>query len=173
VTVLVYLPYLPRTPALLFFFCLVPFGGATQMPVLSCRFQTLQLIVISLSLYASINYIILNLVPFSLSISLAHFDHLNDGQSFSQSPSSNCVHYKVYFILHFIVYFLLLLFFSTYVPMILVKSPTSFRIFFLVLPHSPNIVTLFVRTFHQHLFICIHFLFFFLARICYWYSRVT
>ena len=34
------------------------------MPVLSCRFQTLQLIVISLSLYASIHYIILNLVPF-------------------------------------------------------------------------------------------------------------
>ena len=104
------------------------------MPVLSCRFQTLQLIVISVTLCI---YQLHHPQP-RLSITLAHFDHLNDGQSFSQSPSSNCVHYKVYFILHFIIYFLLLPFF-TYVPMILVKSPYQFPHIFLVLPLSPNI----------------------------------
>ena len=107
-----------------------------------------------------------------LSITLAHFDHLNDGQSFSQSPSSNCVHYKVYFILHFIIYFLLLLFLPKCRWSWLNLPPPVSAYFFGSFSLSEHIVTLFVRAFHQHLFIAFTF-FFFLARICYWYSRVT
>jgi hypothetical protein len=91
----------------------------------------------------------------SLTITLAHFVYPNDRHSFFQSPSSNCVHYKVYFILHFIIYFFSYFFF---IPMILVKSPTSLRIFFWSFSLSEHIITLFVRASHQHLFICIHFL---------------
>ena len=142
------------------------------MPDLSCRSRfscptTLQLFVISFVTLCI--YQLHQPQPrfISLSITLAHFDHLSDGQPFSQSPSSNCVHYKVYFILHFIMYTFYFLFF-TYVLMILVKSPTSLRIFFFGFSSlSEHIITLFARAFHQHFF------FFFLARICYWYSRVT
>jgi hypothetical protein len=103
----------------------------------------------------------------SLSITLAHFDHLNDGQSFSRSPSSNCVHYKVYFILHFIVYTFYFLPFFSYVPMFLVKSPhPPVSAYFFGSSSLPeHIITLFVRAFHQHLFICIHFLFFSLTHL--------
>lgn len=102
-----------------------------------------------------------------ISITLAHFDHLNDGQSFSQSPSSNCVHYKVYFILHFIMYTFYFLLFFTYVSMILVKSSPApvFAFFFGSSSLSEHIITLFIRAFHQHLFICIHFLFFSLTHL--------
>ena len=79
------------------------------MPVLSCRSQfswhaTLQLFVISFVTLCIYQLHHPQPRSISLSITLAHFDHLNDGQSFSQSPSSNRVHYKVYFILHFIMY---------------------------------------------------------------------
>jgi hypothetical protein len=179
VTVLVYLPYLPRTPALLFFFCLVPFGGATPrcqfcLVVLEIPAATLQLFVISFVTLCIYQLHHPQPRSISLSITLAHFDHLSDGQSFSQSPSSNCVHYKVYFILHFIMYTFYFLLFFTYVLMILVKSPPPVSAYFFGSSSlSEHIITLFVRAFHQHLFICIHFLFFFLSRICYWYSRVT
>ena len=135
-TVLVYLPYLPRTPALLFFFCLVPFGGATLrcqfcLVVLEIPSATLQLFVISFVTLCIYQLHHPQPRSISLSITLAHFDHLSDGQSFSQSPSSNCVHYKVYFILHFIVYtFYFLPFFLPYVLMILVKSPPPVSAYF-------------------------------------------
>lgn len=84
------------------------------MPVLSCRsqfFPATRLYSFLSSLYASINYIILNLVPFHY-LSLLRTLTLSTTDSLSQSPSSNCVHYKVYFILHFIMYtFYFLLFF--------------------------------------------------------------
>ena len=133
-TVLVYLPYLPRTPALLFFFCLVPFWR--RHPDASS--------VLSFSVFLSHDFTTLchhsmHLSTTSTSTSshfiIYHSCALNDGQSFSQSPSSNCVHYKVYFILHFIMYTFYFLLFFFYVPLILVKSPTRLRIFFLVLSH--------------------------------------
>ena len=139
------------------------------MPVLSCRsqfFPATRLYSFLSSLYASINYIILNLVPFHY-LSLLRTLTLSTTDSLSQSPSSNCVHYKVYFILHFIMYTFYFLLFFTYVSMILVKSSPApvFAFFFGSSSLSEHIITFFVRAFHQHLFICIHFLFFSLTHL--------
>lgn len=140
-TVLVYLFYLPRTPALLFFFCLVPFGVATQVPVLSRRSQssgqtTLQFC----HLYASIIYIILDLVPFHY-LSLLRTLTISATDSLSlEAPVATAfiIKYILFFTLSCILFTSYLFF--TYVPMILVKSPIhQSPHIFLVLPHFPNI----------------------------------
>ena len=105
------------------------------MPVLSCRsrFSCRTTLLFVISFVTLCIYQLHHPQPrsISLSITLAHFDHLSDGQPFSQSPSSNCVHYKVYFILHFIMYtFYFYFFFLPTCWWSWLNPPTSLRIFF-------------------------------------------
>jgi len=134
------------------------------MPLLSCRFQfpvarlyTHSHLFVTLCIYqlhhSSTSFHFIN-------YSVLHFDHLNDRHSFSQSPSSNCVHYKVYFILHFIIYFYLYSFFIIYVLMIWL-NPLPVSVYFLVLPHFPNIQSPSFFPSIPSVLVCLHSLSFF------------
>ena len=87
----------------------------------------------------------------------------------SQSSSNNCVHHKVYFILHFIIS---LFFHTLFFYLCVVKFSTGLLIPFGLSSRSEHIHPLFWPSIPSAL-VYLHSLSFFpVARICYWYSRV-
>jgi len=131
-TVLVYLPYYHGPFRIL----VIPFVWRfhrchPSIVFCPCRSQlpVLRLYIHSLSLYASIIHIILHLV---LHPSTSHRALQRKTLPLGVPTSSNRVRYKVYFILHLIVYFNLSSFFflTSPVPIVLVQSQPAVRIFF-------------------------------------------
>jgi len=166
VTVLVYLPYYHGPSryysSSVWHFLEAPLRCHFCLVVFNFLSHDFTLILISLSLciyqlhHSSTSFHFIN-------YSVLHFDHLNDRHSFSQSPSSNCVHYKVYFILHFIIYFYLYSFFIIYVLMTWL-NPLPVSVYFLVLPHFPNIQSPSFSPSIPSVLVCLHSLSFFPRR---------
>lgn len=155
-TVLVYLPYLPWTLRAIVLllsgtfleapsrcqFCLVVFFN---FPV--ARLYTHCHPLVTLCIYQ-----LHHPQPRSISLTITFAHSTTD--ILLKASSSNCVHYKVYFILHFIIYF----FFYLLLPMCRWSwlKPQPVSVYFLVFPHFPHIYRLlFIRASHQH-FVYLH-----------------
>ena len=176
-TVLVYLPYYHGPPryhsSSVWHFLEAPLRCHFCLVVFNFLSHDFTLILISLSLYASINCITPQPRFISLTTQSCTLIITTTDTPSLKAPVATA------FIIKYILFFTLSYTFTSILFFYLcaddlVKSPASLRIFFGPSSLSEHTIALFFSEHpHQYLFVCIHFLFFPVARICYWYSRVA